>query len=158
MNEWCTGGPAADAGLQNTEAFCISGHAARHQCAVRCRPGPAARPASPTPLAAARASVQNQINHSSAALAVRKWLLKSRVRAWLRARCGSLQAPLLLRLTQHMAAAADAAAGEPVLHILAAAAEDFMRDPARLACPVPPHKPASGAGKIGHELLMLSPV
>ena len=157
MDDCRTGGPAAHAGLQDTAAFCISGHAACHQRAVRCQPAPAARPTFPSPLAAARARVQT-CRPLSAVPAGPKVAGEMRVAGLPVARCASLRAPLLLRLTQHMAAAANAAAGEPVLHILAAAAEDFVRDPARLASPVPPHKPPSGAPKIGHELLMLPPV
>ncbi len=64
-------------------------------------------------------------------------------------RCGSLPPPLLLRLTQHLAATAADAAGGPMLHELAAAAGEWLADGQRLRSPAPPQKPAVAAPEGG---------
>lgn len=58
-------------------------------------------------------------------------------------RCGSLSRPLLLRLTQHLAAAALDAVGDAMLHTLVTTAEEFLRDEEALHSLVQPCKPAA---------------
>ena len=60
-------------------------------------------------------------------------------------RCSSLAAAQLLRLTQHLAACATEAAGQPMLHDLASAAAEWLADPRQLGSAAPPRQPEAGA-------------
>lgn len=67
-------------------------------------------------------------------------------------RCSSLPRPLLLRLTQHLAATALGAVGDAMLHTLVSTAEEFLCDEEALHSLVQPCKPAASGKFCNRDL------